>query len=476
MCIVKKGICMVNKTYFIAVFLLAVQLSSAFELSASADSINVPVGITEKVLVSVYSDVSESVVLSIMDEKSWMLLQDSQLTVDAGQTKSTALYLTPKNVPLGQYKVRVIAQAGSEKRMKDIFVLLTEGRGVHLDRIMVTGGLEPKGTVSMKFSVISLDDTEYHDVLLNMTVSSPSGKIAEIKETFSIMPKSTKVFEKSMALKENAQAGSYRIDARLVQSGKALDSLSQGFIVVEKAIIEKEVAPFYSGIGYGKTIKIRNAGNAEQALYTIQQQVSGFEGMFFAGTRPAAIADNTYSWEIKNLKPGSEAVITYRIDYSPLVMVLAVAGVIAWIYLDKFRTIRLRKYIMQKKTIEEGTEFTIGIDIRNAGDRAGGIVVKDFVPSAFRVKDAEGIRPSKKNRESGTELTWKLADMDANEERVVSYRITPVFSVSGQISLPSAIASFSSGKKARESISNEARIGIASREKMQMLNDVFKKK
>lgn len=460
---------------YAVLFLALAQLSFAFELSTSRDTVSAPLGITEKVIITVYSDVSERIILSFMDEKPWMLLQDSQLIVDAGQTKSTILYITPKNVPLGQYKIKIIAQAGDEKKTKDLFISLTRGEGVHMDRIFVSGSLEPKGVVNMKLSVVNFDSAEYQDVLLNMTVFSPHEKVSEIQEMFSIGPETTKIFEKSALLKESAVPGNYRVDAKLVQSGKVLDSTSQGFIVVEKAIIEKEVVPYYSGIGYGKTTRIRNAGNAVQQSYVIQERISSFEGMFFSGTRPASITDGVYLWEMKSIAPGSEVVMAYRIDYSPLVIVLAVFGVSGWLYITKFRTLRLRKYIMQKKTIEEGTEFTIGIDIRNAGGKAGDIVVKDFVPSAFGVKDTEGIKPAKKKRESGTGLTWKLADMDANEERVVSYRIVPVFGVSGQITLPSASVAFKSGKRGAENISNAPNIGLVSR-KAPTLNDVFKRK
>ncbi len=469
---------MSKKSVFIyaALFLALAQLSFAFELSTSRDIVNAPMGITEKVIVSIYSDVSERIIFSMMDEKPWMLLQDSQLSVDAGQTKSTVLYLSPKNVSLGQYRVRIIAQSENDKKTKDVYVSLTKGEGVHLDRIVVTGGLEPKGTVNFKFSAINFDSTEYQDVLLIMAISSPSGKFAEISDIFTIGPDSRKFFDKDFYLKEGAESGNYKADVKIVHFNKELDSASQGFIVVDKVIIEKEIAPFYTGFGYGKTIKVRNTGNAEQPVYTIQQQISNIEGMFFSGTRPASILKDAYSWEIKNLGAGSEATISYRIDYSPLVIFLAVTMVFAWIYLKKYRTIRLRKYIMQKKTIEEGTEFTIGIDIRNAGSRASNIIIRDFVPSAFNVKETEGIRPAKKKRESGTELTWKMSDMDHNEERIVSYRIIPVFSVHGQISLPAASAKFTAGKKENESVSDTARIGLEAKERLPTLDDVFRKK
>ncbi len=457
-------------------FLAITQAASAFELSTSRDTVNAPMGITEKVIVSVYSDISERIVFSMMDEKPWMLLQDSQLSVDAGQTKSTILYLSPKNVSLGQYRVRIIAQSENDKKTKDVYVSLTKGEGVHLDRIVVTGGLEPKGTVNFKFSAINFDSTEYQDVLLTMIISSPSGKFAEINDIFTVGPDSRKLFDKDLYLKEGAEAGNYKADIKIVHFNKELDSATQGFIVVEKSIIEKETVPFYTGFGYGKTIKVRNTGNAEQPVYTIQQHISNFEGMFFSGTRPASIMNDIYSWEIKNLGAGSEITIMYRIDYSPLVIFLAVAMVVAWIYLKKYRTIRLRKYIMQKKTIEEGTEFTIGVDIRNAGSRASNIIIRDFVPSAFNVKDTEGIKPAKKKRESGTELTWKMSDMNHNEERVVSYRIVPVFSVQGQIILPAASAKFTASKKENESTSDTARIGLETKERLPTLDDVFRKK
>ena len=140
---------------------------------------------------------------------------------------------------------------------------------------------------------------------------------------------------------------------------------------------------------------------------------------------------------------------------------MVVIGFAVWIFFYKVRIIRIKKFILEKKFIEEGEEFTVGIEIANStGRKIENVTVKDFVPSVFNIKEGEGLKPVRKKTAAGAELTWKLKDVHKNEVRILSYKILPVFGVHGTIRLPQASVSFMGRKKTVEIKSAFANIGV----------------
>ena len=148
-------------------------------------------------------------------------------------------------------------------------------------------------------------------------------------------------------------------------------------------------------------------------------------------------------------------------DYSPLFLFIVVVLIAVWLFFFKIRTLKIKKFMLEKKFIEEGEEFTVGIELSNAsGRKVDDLTVRDFVPSVFEFKEGEGPKPVRKKTAAGTELTWKVKDLHKNEERILSYKILPVFGVHGTVRLPQASASFTSGKKETEIKSLYTTLGI----------------
>src|SRR3989338_8838053 len=127
------------------------------------------------------------------------------------------------------------------------------------------------------------------------------------------------------------------------------------------------------------------------------------------------------------------------------------------------KTVRIRKYIIQKKEIEEGEEFTVALEIKNSSGSKKSLEVRDFVPSVFTVKETEGLKPAKKKSHIGTELSWNVKDLNNHEERVLTYKIVPIFGVSGTIRLPRASIMFDVRGKKIEKRSFPHSVGIPDR-------------
>ena len=164
----------------------------------------------------------------------------------------------------------------------------------------------------------------------------------------------------------------------------------------------------------------------------------------------------------------STASLEYRIDYLPLILLLILIMLFAWFVLFKLRTLNVRKYILQKKTIREGTQFTVGIEIKNStGKKISNLVIKDFIPPVFAVRESVGLRYKKKKTNYGTDLTWKLKDLKNGEERIVSYKIVPVFGLNTTMNLPNARISYISNDKTFHTNSGGTVLGVDPKKKKQ---------
>jgi hypothetical protein len=89
--------------------------------------------------------------------------------------------------------------------------------------------------------------------------------------------------------------------------------------------------------------------------------------------------------------------------------------------------------------VKEGSILSISIEIKNERKPLSNVIIKDFVPSMFSiVKDFETIKPAKREREDGTELTWRIGRLKPFEERVLHYKVKTQVGIIGDIKLPKA--------------------------------------
>ncbi len=463
---------------FIA-FLLAANVAFAFDMSIEKETLIAPLDSTSSVDVA-FSGGDETISLSLVGEKPWMLITPTQFDLKPGQDINVSLYASPKtDTPIGLYRVRVAAEGRTTKETKseDLYISVERASGVYVDRVVVSGDMEPTGTVSMEFRLKNFGTSTISDIAMSVEVKNGDGSVFKFTEMIGkVDPLKDKTLEKAFALPENSPAGTYEVKSKLSYQDVSRETGAK-FTVAERPVMKKSVTDYVPSVaGFRKSIEIKNAGNVA-GDYTLAENVSSFDSVFYSGTSPSYSTSSEYVWKIISLKPGESTIISYRVDYMPLILFLFAILVFSWYILVKLRTIRITKFIMQKRTIEEGAEFTIGLDVKNAsGTNVEDILVHDFVPSVFEVKESDGPKPVKRKAAHGTELEWKLGELFNKEERILSYKITPVFGVSGQIALPTAKVRFKFGNKATENSSNMSSVGVTPKEKDKGLEDIFLKK
>ena len=135
------------------------------------------------------------------------------------------------------------------------------------------------------------------------------------------------------------------------------------------------------------------------------------------------------------------AVISYYVLRSPLLMIKEASNIV-------------------KK--EGGTsEMTVILHIKNRSkNKIKGIEITDYITALVSVShdiSIGSLQPTKVLKHEGkgsTIVKWNIDNLDASEERVLSYRIKSKLSILGSFSLPAANAVFKSNDKTMTSTSN----------------------
>ncbi|MBI4170232.1 MAG: hypothetical protein HY514_00920 [Candidatus Aenigmarchaeota archaeon] len=437
----------------------------AFTLSFPEKTVNVPTVGARDVIITLRSDTAETVAVNLIDSKTWTSLNENLVRVVPGETEDVVLTVSPfQDTTTGLYKVTLIAESLATKQniLKDIFINVYKGEVVDIEKIVVSGDTRPTGDVSITVFVKNYKSVPANEVVINVVVSSPSRKIFEFTEIIDNINPDQKVSRtRQFTLERGADTGTYRTVATLLTRNETKE-VTQTFTVAAKPVIitTEETTPLM--FGFSKKITIRNDGNAEADTVTITNAISGVESVFYSGNLPTRIEDGTYIWLVRGVTPGEVLTIGYKVDYTSLFMFILAIIILGWILFFKLRTVRIKKYIIQKKELEEGEEFTVGIEVKNAsGRKKDEITVRDFIPPVFEFKHAQTPEPTRKKTAAGTELTWKLKDVHHREERLVSYKIVPLFGVHGTIRLPRASATFKQNKREMTNHSTYAVIGIS---------------
>lgn len=450
------------------VMALASHAAFAFDVVVPDKTFAVSTGGSKEIAAAVQNASDEKILFDLVGETPWMTLSTSQLDMKKGEAGEIVLYVSPyPTTSPGLYKVSLAAESAltREKKVKDIYISVTRGEGVEIEKIEVSGDLEPLGSATVRFLIKNLGSVSVTAVDVVYTLDSPSATIMEGKATVNLEPEGSATVEKTLDFAAGQEAGDYVIKAGLFQNSRVLDSLDQRFTIPGKAIVRQTLEERTSLFRKEQTIKVTNYGN-EDGSAVITGRVGNFESYFFAGTPPTRVEDDLYSWEVDGLKPGETRAVAYSLDFAPFYLFMIAALLLLWLFFVKMRAVRVRKFIMQKKFIEEGEEFTVGLEIINkTGKRIEELTARDLVPPIFEMKDAEGPRPARKKTGSGTELSWKVRDLGSNEERILAYKVVATFGVQGRVRLPRAAVVYPGRGKDTQVLSGFAGLGIEAEEK-----------
>jgi hypothetical protein len=179
-------------------------------------------------------------------------------------------------------------------------------------------------------------------------------------------------------------------------------------------------------------------------------------------------ADGTYdAWDI-TLNVGEQTTIRVTTNYRPLLIIILIFGFAVGCYYVFRSPLVVRKSAVVIAAKEGGmSELKVLIEVSNRSARAiKQLKIIDKVPHIAEVAsefDVGTMRPTsvKQLPNKGTLITWHIDELDAGEERVITYKIRSKLSILGQMRLPIAMTHFeTSHGNHRRTKSNISQIGF----------------
>jgi hypothetical protein len=261
-----------------------------------------------------------------------------------------------------------------------------------------------------------------------------------------------------------AIAGTYTIETTLKTGlNKFVDARTMSLKINEEMNLIKTEKVSYNPFAKTKTITIKNEGNVIEEDFYITETVSEFISKFFYPEETPVISESmdrkvSYKWFVGSLAPGAEVQVKYEIRFfsiwfSGLMIVVVVFLAFSYVYRPK-----ISKKANLVGSLKRGKEIPMMLDVKNSTiHEIKNITVHDTVPAIAKlVERFDTMKPDVKKSEAGAELTWKIKSLQPLEERVLTYKITPVVEVIGSLKMPSATMSFIDRKKVKKTIASRA--------------------
>jgi hypothetical protein len=418
--------------------------ANAFTLTASSNEASVDVEQLAQFDLTVLSDINDRFSVHTDGIKPWMTIEDIG-TVSANVPKTFHLYASPSyTIASGTYQVTIQVKSATtnETQEKKIYITVLKSVFASIDKIYVSGSLQPVGYADIKINIKNLDVVTMQNINIIATVSSPSGILSSFNQSIAQLdPLELKSIQRIVSIPPKAEAGKYTVQVSAYYKNKIFNQKSQDFDVVTTPVIEKnyEESPVF--IGTEEKITVSNFGNADDYDIEVESQVNGFESNFFFQVKgpQATLSNGVARWSIPKLVTGETVIITYQINYLPIIIIIIIAAIALWFVLFNVRVVEVRKKVVKKSD----DDITVHLEIRNrTGKDQESVILKDTIPLIFRVKTFVGLAPTRKRDEEGFALIWRIKKLKADEERVFSYNIVPVLKVAGTMRLPKAKAMY----------------------------------
>jgi hypothetical protein len=399
------------------------------------------------------------------------------ITVQRGEKKEIILNVRPLYATPGYYAITLhIRNSATGTLVKKTIIISVQpknyvpGQYVPAVRIktQIAPAVDPRQPVIVTLNVTNANRRD----LTNVTFKVRSDLLnAEASVDLMGLEKKQLIFPIRIPAKTAPQQDVIHVTA-LVRDGDDIIPFTAepvAYDIVEYGEIAHTVVEESSFLKKTWTYTLTNNGNA--AKKTEFQLKSPFFQGWFTTTNPQSkevhLADGVYdAWDI-SLDVGESTTLQVVTNYRPLLIVFLVLAIAIAAYYTFRSPLVVRKSAVVIAAREGGmSELKVLIEVANRSTKpVKDVRVLDKVPHiAEVVKDFEvgTIRPSKvvHDDKKGTLLKWTLDELDAGEERVITYKIRSKLSILGQMRLPVAVTKCMTARGERKTKSNISQIGF----------------
>jgi hypothetical protein len=231
-----------------------------------------------------------------------------------------------------------------------------------------------------------------------------------------------------------------------------------------------------------KTFVLTNDGNLPKTqIFSVEMPTFA---SWFTSTDPAAEKSDSdrrgkvFSWEV-SLEPTESTMIQVVTNYKGfaytvevIAVIIAVLIILYFIYRSP---LKVRKEVDNIQRKEGGiSEFKVLLHVKNLKDHVvKDLEVVDYVPNLidvvkeFSVGTLSPTKILKHQKKGKSMISWKIEQLEPNEERIISYNIKSKLTILGDFALPTAMVKYTHKNKRLKVHSNAARVAQEEEQKSQ---------
>ncbi len=291
--------------------------------------------------------------------------------------------------------------------------------------------------------------------LKNLEINFSSALFNIENQNFDLDAYSIKIFDVSVPNLKTIEAGSYLVSGEVkVVSGSG--KIDGKIYIGEKQGIETSEENYGLIIRTEKTLK-SNVGNVFEDVNVVVEK-DAFSRLFTTFNVEPNVVDRdgwkvSYIWN-KKLGPSESFEVVSKTNYVlPLLVLIAASFLVLGFKKFYTKKIDVVKSVSPVKT--KGGQFALRVKISvKAKENIQNVSLVDKIPAVVKIHEKfETLKPDKvdlKNRR----IEWNFGDLNAGEERAISYIVYSTIGVVGKFALPSAVVVFEKESEIHEVESN----------------------
>ncbi|MFB6076185.1 MAG: hypothetical protein ABEK17_03500 [Candidatus Aenigmatarchaeota archaeon] len=401
-----------------------------------------------KVQITNNQDVEDTFATIITDKyRSWATIPQPYVTLNPDESTKVSIKVdAPEDVVSGEYYLPVLSYSTtntSVRANRTLCLSVLRKYDAKLVSSNITDSIKPGGNAILTVQVENIGTKDFEDMSINAKLRK-NGKLVEEKDmNFDLASGIRAKKEIKFEIGQFQNPGEYTVTADLEGAGKFFGTTTKKFNVEGAEEIDKKKYSKKTWLSEKYTVEVINNGNTPY-VGNIEVSISKPWDMLLSSEGEPVIQDTgnqmVYSWYV-SMEPNSTKEIEYQINYWPLYLVAIIILVILLKLFLMWRSPHIKKKVLEKGGAEEKeAEFTITLEVENKSWKTlKDVVVRDVVPGVAEVvEDFKSIKPNLNEKESGTELVWRLADFESGDERLLTYKIKMVVGTSDYFNLPKA--------------------------------------
>lgn len=404
-------------------------------------------------------------IYSLQSGQGWNVdpspLKDKIIELNSGQSHTTTIVATPLEefVP-GIYNVHVTVQSDhGESYTKPLkFYVAPEGPVDYLPAIKATldmnDKIDPTKPVSIKLFLENRNPLDLTDLKIRIQSTIPEF----IKEVaVDLPPLEKKTVEFTIVPSKIQQPKEYTlffVFERNEETVKIIEKNVEVLALLPK--FDKEVKEDKVFLKTFRTLTVTNNGNVRNTQ-TVKYPSSFLASLFTSSEGKSVVEEGQryLTWEIE-LSPAESLDINMTTNYRLLLYSLAAVLLFLAFYFYVQPPVSINKTAATTKIGDSGalSEIKITLELKNHSKKSlKDVNVIDVVPGIANVDkglELGTLKPKEiRHSKTGTKAIWSLAELDAHEHRLITYKLKAKLNILGTFSLPRATVEFKRKRRKR---------------------------